>query len=204
MRLILVSLLFVFSPYLYGQNNDSENKLGIKTSINASTIFGSELINPRFKYGYTAGAYYQYSINKKWAFQTEFLGNFKGSKFKNGIGKYSKIATFYLDLPLLAVRHLDNNKTQSLLIGPSISYLALSSLFIGQQKKAELNVLDLKDMDFGVAIYYQKNSKIASFQIGAKIGLTNVNNGINFVDIKPATGNNGTIKNLGLEIGFLF
>ena len=205
MRTCVGFFLLLLGSAVYGQvESTSDNKIGIKTSINLSTIRGTELENPRLKFGYTAGAYYQHFLNKKWNLYTEFVGNFKGSNFKNDIDEYRRISLFYVDIPLMLMYHLDDEKKQSVLLGPYASYLGLSSLYVGSQRKAELSNIALKPMDFGVAGYYHLNGKFTTLQVGVKFGLYNINNGINFDDIKPETGKNGTISNVGIEIGMLF
>lgn len=168
-----------------------------------SSMLGDELLNPRPKFGYTAGAYYTRSLNKDWKIYSEFVGNFKGSNFSNGFDEYSSIALFYMDLAILPMYDIVEDK-QAVSIGPYISYLGLSSLYLGEQKKSVLNDLDLKQLDYGLAIYYTAYGNIVGFQIGAKWGIQNINDGINFIDIRPQTGTNGTIQNLGIEIGMLF
>jgi len=187
----------------YGQNKDnSELKLGIKTSINISSLLGTEFQNPRPKFGYTAGAYLNAPINKKWSLQSEVLGSFRGSSFNNGDTGYSKIALFYVDAMVAPTYRLEKN---SISIGPYLSYLGLGSIYIGDKKKSEdIEEFGLKPLDFGVAGYYTIHGPVVGFQFGAKVGLSNVNNGVNFDGIFPKTGTGGSIKNLSFEIGMLF
>ncbi len=180
-----------------------KHKLGVKTSINISSILGSELQNPRPKFGYTAGAFYIYQTDNKLNLYTELLGNFKGANFSNGDTGYSRIALFYVDLAIMPMYKFNEGKS-SVCLGPYTSLLGLSSLFIGDKKKAELNDLDFKNYDIGVAAYYHISRKNMSFQIGTKMGLTNVNEDVNFVGYFPQTGTNGNIRNVSLEIGMLF
>lgn len=205
MRYFVYILFWLICTPSLAQTEASDNsRLGIKTSIHASLIYGTELQNASPKFGYTAGAYYQHAFNKSFGLHTEFVGSFRGSNFKNGIGEYSKVALFYLDLPLMLYYQESKDATNQFAFGPVASYLGLSSLFVGTQKKAEINDLQLKDFDYGVALYYHKKNKITIFQVGAKLGLRNINNGIYFENIKPITGNNGSINNLSFEIGYLF
>jgi hypothetical protein len=204
MRKIIAILLVSLGIGVYAQtSSDKAQKLGIKTSINLSKLTGDEFENPTIKFGYTAGAFYQFEFSDPWFLHTEFLGNFQGSNFNNADDEYTRISLFYLDAPLLLGYHF-KDKAHSISVGPYGSYLGLSSMFIGGKRKAHLNDLDLKPYDYGVALYYQMNGKLMSFQTGVKAGMNNINNGIKFVDINPATGNNGTINNLSFEIGMLF
>ena len=60
MRLFLVIIvLALIEASSFAQSNDlANNKLGIKTSVNLSSMVGSALENPRIKFGYTAGSYF--------------------------------------------------------------------------------------------------------------------------------------------------
>lgn len=184
-------------------SSTNQNKLGVKTSINLSLLTGTELQNPRPKYGYTAGAYYIYNTNKKWNIYSELAGNFKGSKFRNGDTGYSEIALFYVDVAVLPMYKI--NDKDAISFGPYASYLGLSSLYIGPKKKAEdIAEMGISPWDAGFATYYTKQNNIATFQIGAKIGLMNANDNVFFEDYFPQTGTGGFIRNVSLEIGVLF
>jgi len=199
-----IALSIVAGSCFAQDNSDDKGRLGIKTSINGSLLTGTELENARPKFGYTAGAFYQYPISNNLGLHSEIVASFRGSNFKNGIGEYSKIALFYLDFPFLLTYQNSKDSKNQYVLGPYASYQALSSMFVGAKKKAEINDIAIKDLDYGVAFYYHKKSNIAILQIGSKIGLRNVNDGIFFENILPPTGNNGTIFNLSFEIGYLF
>lgn len=205
MRFTLVIICLWFWGAASAQETDlGTHKLGIKTSINISALLGTEFQNPRPKFGYTAGAYFRTpEFKKNWTLQTEALGSFRGSNFGNGDTGYSRIALFYVDVAALPQYAFQDGK-KSISIGPYISYLGLSSLYIGEKKKAELNDIALDDLDFGLATYFTIHGPVASFQIGGKLGITDVNNGINFVGYFPQTGSEGIIRNLSFEIGVLF
>ena len=56
MRLFcFIPLLFLLTTVTAQQKAEFPHKVGIKTNINISTLIGSELQNPRPKFGYTAG-----------------------------------------------------------------------------------------------------------------------------------------------------
>ncbi len=204
MRIVLFTLsCILYLGSIAQQTEEFPHKLGIKTSINMSTLLGTEFKNPRPKFGYTAGAYMHFNPSNKWSIYTEAVGSFRGSKFKNGDTGYSRIATFYVDMAALPTYQIPNSKN-SVSAGPYASYLGLSSLYIGPKKKAELNDLNFKNTDVGLAVYYKKGGKTVDLQVGAKVALLNANDGVNFVGYKPKTGNGGTIRSLSFEIGMLF
>lgn len=187
-----------------GQEQEStDQKLGIKLSISGATLLGQEFQNPRPKFGYAAGIYYRKDLKKAWSLHTEFLGNFKGSKFSNGDTGYSRIALLYVDAAVLP-KYSFGDDVSSVALGPYGSYLALSSLFVGGQQASEANDLALKPYDAGLAVYYFNKGRIASFQAGAKIGLVDINNGINFQGVSPRTGTGGFIRSVGIEVGVIF
>jgi hypothetical protein len=202
-------LLFVFACILIIQfglfaqsSNISNNKLGVKTSFNLSSMVGTALKNPRAKFGYTAGTYFISNTKKKTSIYSEIMGNFKGSNFSNGDLGYSKIALFYVDVSLLPLFRLKNE--HSVCIGPTVSYLGLSSLYIGEKRKSEIDELSLKPWEYSIALYYQIPKSIVSFQFGSKIGIRNINNNLILDNISPTINSNGTIQNISFEIGMLF
>ena len=205
MKGILISCtLIIISFFGYSQTEslNTDYKLGIKTAINLSTFSGTELENPRLRFGYSAGAYFWVKLNKNYRFQSELLANFKGSNFNNADDEYSRITTFYMDLPLLFGYEVAEN--QLIYIGPQLGYLALSSMYIGKLAKPHENGLPLKPFSIEACAVYQSNGKLMGLQGGVKLGLLNINDGINFVNVNPPTGNNGVIRSISLELGMLF
>ena len=203
MRLFLFILFLGFCTSSYAQGGDRDYKLGIKTALNFSSFIGTELQNPAPRFGYTAGAYFRTELNKNWGFQAEVLGNFKGSNFNNKDGEYQSIATFYLDFPLQLSYALKKDKHQ-ILFGPQIGYLGLSSMYLAKNSKAHLNGLGLHPFALDGILGYQQIGKTVGWQFAAKLGIIDINNGLHFVDIKPETNTNGSIRSLSFEIGLLF
>ena len=204
MRKLLVFIFLLPTLFALSQD-DARSKLGIKTSVNFSTLTGTELENARPKFGYTAGVYHIIPFKKSDHFlQMEYLGHTMGSNFKNASDEYSKIALFYIGVPVQFGYTLDKDKGQAILAGPYFSYLGLSSMFLGNQRKAYKNNLNLAPWDVGLQFFYQVKGDYMGFQAGVKIALPNINEGVYFQDVFPVTGNGGTIRNLGLEFGFIF
>lgn len=203
MRTLLVTISLITVLGAFAQNaGRTSDKLGIKTSFNLSFLLGDELENPRPKFGYTAGAYYHVNHEKKWSLYTEFAGSFRGSRFSNGDTGYSKIALFYLDLAAMPTYKLSDKQKVS--VGPYISYLGLSSVFKGEQKKAYLNDIGIAPLDAGLGVYYTTYGPIVGLQVGGKLGLANINKDVSFDDLFPATGTGQVIRSLSLEIGLIF
>ncbi|MFB1003057.1 MAG: hypothetical protein QMC70_02810 [Bacteroidia bacterium] len=203
MRTLVLAILSLgmLSTFAQGAKRNS-NKLGIKTSINISTLLGNELQNPRPKFGYTAGAYYHINQANDWSLYTEYTASFRGSRFSNGDTGYSKIALFYVDFAAMPAYKLDDKQTLS--FGPYLSYLGLSSIFKGQQQKAYLNDIGIRPLDAGIGAYYTLQGSLVGFQVGGKLGLANANKDISFDDLTPATGTGGFIRSLSLEVGMIF
>lgn len=183
--------------------SDKKYKLGIKTAINLSSLQGTELQNPTPRFGYSAGAYFRREVGKKYHFQAELLGNFKGSHFDNGDGEYRSIATFYLDFPLLFAREIGNDN-QMIMIGPQVGVLGLSSMYLVRNAKSNTNDVGLKPLAVDACLVYQQVGKVAGWQVGIKYGLLNINDNVFFKDINPPTGNGGTIYSLSFELGLIF
>lgn len=165
-------------------------------------MLGTELQNPRPKYGYTAGVYFLNQNKKDWTWYGELSANTRGSRFRNGDSGYSRIAALYVDAAFLPMYKL--NDSRALSIGPFLSYNASSSLFIGGGRKAQLTDVGLSPVDAGVAAYFHITKPVVSYQFGTKFGLLNANNSVNFENVLPPTGTGGTIYNLSFEIGLLF
>jgi len=204
MRLFLVIIVSaLIEASSFAQSNDLvNNKLGIKTSINLSSMVGSTFENPRIKFGYTAGSYFISNPKKKTSVYAEIIGNFKGSSFNNGDIGYSKIALFYVDASLLPKFQLKNK--HAICIGPTLSYLGLSSLYVGDKKKSEIDKLNIKPWDCSLALYYHIPKTILTIQFGTKIGLLNINNNLILNNVFPAINPKGSIQNISFEIGMLF
>jgi hypothetical protein len=181
----------------------ANHKLGIKTSINISTLIGNELKNPRPKFGYTAGAYHIYKPQESWSLYSEITASFRGSKFSNGDTGYSRISLFYLDLAVLP-RYTIKKSKHSISAGPYASYLALSSLYLGVTQKPETSELNFRPYEVGLALFYHQTGKTVGFQLGAKLSLTDSNDGVNFIGAFPASGTGKAIRNLSIEVGLLF
>jgi hypothetical protein len=132
------------------------------------------------------------------------LANFKGSNFRNNrTDAYVKISTFHVDLPIYFVQDFDENR-RSILIGPQISYHMLSSLYVLNAPQARRTGLSFMPWSLDACLAYHKNNKGISPQFGVKVGLTNMNNGINFDDVYPSTGREGVVRSLSFELGLVF
>ena len=201
--LILIINLSLYSAVSAQDAVSDNHKLGIKTSINISTLVGYELQNPRPKFGYTAGAYHIYNQQKAWSLFSELAASFRGSKFSNGDTGYSEISLFYLDVAVMP-RYTFKGSNHSISSGPYASYLALSSLYLGATQKPKTSDLNFSPYDAGLATFYHLKGTAVGLQVGAKLSLTNANDGVNFIGVFPTTGTGGIIRNLSFEIGLLF
>ena len=205
MRILYILILLLGGVRAYAQNSTpSDHKVGLKTSINFSTLLGDELSRPRPKFGYVAGPYYHYKPTNKWSLYTELLGDFKGSNFSNGDTGYARVALSYITLGMLPTYTLpESNKTVG--VGPYVSYLGLASVYVGQQRKPnQSDKLGFANFDLGLAAYYTIKGQAVSFQVGGKIGLLDVNNDVRFESVSPITGTGGLIRNISLDLGMLF
>jgi hypothetical protein len=177
-------------------------KFGLKVGLSGSTLLGDELKNPRPRFGYLAGIYYKQRIKNNWSIYSELTGNVRGSNFKNGADGYSGIHLFTIEMPLTLVYQFKENHNVS--IGPQVSWITASSLFVGSNRKTALDGLGFKPIDFGLSAFYTRSYEVVSIQTGVNIGYRNINRNINFENIKPETGNGGIVRILSFDVAFIF
>lgn len=177
-------------------------KFGLKVGLSGSTLLGDELKNPRPRFGYLAGIYYKQRIKNNWSAYAELTGNVRGSNFKNGADGYSGIHLFNIEMPLNLVYQI--KEIHSVSIGPKISWITASSLFVGSNRKTALDGLGFKPIDFALTAFYTRSYEVISIQTGVNIGYRNINQNINFENIKPETGNGGVIRILSFDVAFIF
>jgi hypothetical protein len=187
--------------WLKGDMNEV-HEYGIKLGFGFSTMLGGELDNPTPAFGLNGSGYYRYRYSEKSAIQTELGISLRGSNFANQVGEYSSIKTYNLDLPLLWVRAINNKKTSHLLLGAQYSYLLNASLFVNPKQIAESQKPKLNPNDVILIAGTQFYTGFVGFQMVAKYGLVNINNGL-------VSGLNPPLKNkdihtFALEICLLF
>jgi hypothetical protein len=200
---------------------DFEKKnLGLRMGISFNTILGTELVNPRPFFGYAGGFYYQKQLlrGRPYWLYTEASLRFAGSNFSNYelSSDYNKITQLYLDLPVLLKINLSgsrrDDKGRNLLLGPQVGHLLRSAIYVGELKRPKNHLvwwqrwdnLAFAPFDLNAVASYEISRAQHSFMITARCGLININRGIYFEDVTPATGKGGTIRNASLDFSLLF
>lgn len=182
---------------------DKLYKLGVKMGMQASRFFGDEVPNATMIVGMNGGFYVRKRFeNSRFSLQLESCMSFRGSNFNNGDSGYSKIKTYYLDLPFYIMYSIDEAKTQRPFIGFQTSWLINSSLFYGNSPLPENDEPKLAPMDYLLCGGYQVRAGYVSFQLSLKYGLTNINEGL-LSKLIPANSRKN-IQNFVVELNLLF
>lgn len=178
------------------------HEYGIRFGLSTSTMLGGELDNPRPLIGLNGAAYYRYKYRPKAAIQVEGGFSMRGSTFANNTGEYSSITMYYIDVPLLWVRSLNQKGTNHLLLGAQYSYMINPDIYLNGKSIPESETPKLKKSDVMAVAGAQFYLGFVGFQLVAKYGLIDINNGL-ISGLKPALKNKD-IHNCTFEINFLF
>lgn len=201
---ILVLLMFFQSKAQLYQNKEKYH-VGIKAGIGPTTLTGSELKNNRTKVGFQGGFFYRHTLGKNFHFQSELLASYKGARFDNGPGTYQRINLLYADAPQLLMVDVSKKQNKHLVIlGPQLSVLLNSEMYVDGAFKAKQRDLGLTATDFFAVAGYQFNGYYNGIQVALRYGLRNINNNLYFKDVEPITGTGKSIKNFGVDISVLF
>ena len=177
-------------------------KVGIKFGSGVSTLLGKELANPVPSYMLTGGAYFRFKLKPHWFIQPEANITFKGSNFDNGTLQYQRMRMYYIDVPLLLMRGLNIQNTTNVFVGLQYSRLLNVSLYLKDEPVPENTAPSIKKDDLAATIGTQFQTPFIGFQIAAKYGLIDINNGLLPNLNPPNTGKN--IHHFVVEINLLF
>jgi hypothetical protein len=184
-------------------DNSGPLKIGIKLGVGYSSMLGGELENPIGTFGLQGSAYLRYRFKPKFAIQTEVGASFRGSNFNNDVDEYTTIKTYYIDVPVLFVFGLNKTATSNLIIGPQYSRLLNSSIYISNGAAPEPDPPKLKKNDLLAVLGAQFYTPFVGFQVLAKYGLININDGLLGANTKPAYKGKD-IHNLAIEFNIIF
>jgi hypothetical protein len=177
-------------------------KLGVKLGTGMCMMVGNELVNPRPTYMLSGGAYVRYRFSKHWSIQPEAGISLRGSNFKNGTLEYESIKMYNIDIPVLLLYGLDEKNTKNIIAGVQYSRMLNSSLYIKDELIPQNTSPKLKKNDLMGVVGAQFHTPFVGFQIVAKYGFIDLNDGL-LPDLKPAnTGKD--IHNVVLEINLFF
>ncbi|NUM31397.1 MAG: outer membrane beta-barrel protein [Bacteroidetes bacterium] len=211
---IILLLLLTFSvkkSYSQKYVGDDKFKAGLKAGISLNTFKGNAFTTSYFTRGFSLGLYYRQKFKNGIHFQTEITPAIRGAKFTNSSDTgYEKINLLYIDFTQLLIKDLNkNNNTHCLLAGIQPSVLLQSWVYNNYYKLSPAaRDIALNSIDFSIVAGYQLNKKTFGIQSLIKIGLLNINRGLNMRDhdgrrLGP-TNDKGTIRNLSLETSITF
>jgi hypothetical protein len=177
-------------------------KLGVKLGSGLSMMVGNELTNPRPTYMLTGGAYLRYRFSTHWSLQPEASISMRGSNFNNGTGQYTTIKMYTIDVPVLLLWGLNENNTANILAGLQYSRMLNSSIYLKGAQVPEDQAPRLKKNDLLGVLGAQFHTPFVGFQVAAKYGLIDINDGILPNLNPPNTGKD--IHHLLLEVTLFF
>jgi len=215
-KFILVILIsFGFSQAFAQKYLDGDRfKVGLKAGLVLSTISGDAFAKASIKNGFTGGLYYRYKLKGIFHFQSELNAMIRGARFKNtGPDGYTKVNLLYIDAPQLILMDLKkNDHTNCAVLGVQPSLLMQSWVYTPYwQLSPAARGIALNGGDLYAVFGYQLNKQIVGIQSVVKIGLTNINRGLNMYDVSepskpilPATNNSGIVRNISWEVTLSF
>lgn len=199
---------------LYSQayQDGDKYRVGLKAGPVMSTLKGNELTKSSPNYGFTGGLYFKYKLKGGFHYQTEINSTIRGARFKgNGTNGYSKFTLLYLDATQLILKDLKkNDHTHCVVLGGQPSVLVQSWVYSPYfQLSPAARGVKLNGGDAYVVFGYQLNKKVIGVQSVIKIGLTNINRGLNMYDVLgnplgPPTSGTGVIRNISWETCIAF
>lgn len=186
-------------------------RIGLKAGPVVSTLLGTALTKSTINYGFTGGLYYKYKLKGGFHFQTEISPTIRGARFNNMSDTgYTKISLFYMDFAQYILKDIKKGShTHCVLIGAQPSVLVQSWVYNNYyQLSPAARGVKLNGMDVFAVFGYQYNKKVIGIQSVIKIGLTNINRGLNMYDdagsLLGPTKNNGNIRNISWETTISF
>jgi len=185
-------------------DNSDPLKIGIKFGAGTSTMLGTEMTNSTLSIGLDGSVFFRYRFKPRFAVQTELGASFRGSNFEKIIGNYSAIKTYNLDIPVTLVFALDKTKTSNLVAGIQYSYLLNSSMYKYGQQLPEADAPGLNKNDILAIVGTQFYTPFVGFQVLAKYGLTDINEGKAWPSLVKPDNTGGSIHNFSVELNFLF
>lgn len=208
--LVFLSGLFEANAQIY-QDGD-KYRVGLKAGPVVTTLRGTELTKASVNYGFTGGLYYRYKLKKGFHYQTEINSTIRGARFNgNGPNGYSKFTLLYLDATQLILKDLKkDDHTHCLVFGGQPSLLLQSWVYSPYfQLSPAARGVKLNGGDAFLVLGYQMNKKVMGIQSVVKLGLTNINRGLNMYDVLgnplgPPTSGKGSIYNLSWETCIAF
>ena len=208
---IILFCLLYSSAWAQTYEEGDNYRVGLKIGPVVSILKGNALTPATPSYGFSAGLYYKYKLKEGFHFQTEIMPTIRGANFSNGQDGYSKFTLLYLDFAELVLKDLkQDDHTHALILGAQPSVLMESWVYNPYyQMSPAARGVKLNAIDVFAVFGYQLSKRVFGIQSVIKIGLTNINRGLNMYDfagnpILPPTNNNGNIRNISWETTISF
>lgn len=211
----IIGLLFSFiicnTAYSQTYLEGDKYRIGLKAGPIASTLLGDALTKSSVNYGFTGGLYYKYKLKGGFHFQTEISPAIRGARFNNTSDTgYTKFSLFYIDFAQYVLKDIKKGShTHCVLVGAQPSVLVQSWVYNSYYMLSPAaRGVKLNAMDVFAVFGYQYNKKIIGIQSVIKIGLTNINRGLNMYDDAGShlgpTKDNGFLRNVSWETTISF
>lgn len=209
--IILLGLLCVQQSYAQDYLDGEKFRVGLKAGPNFGMLLGTALTKPIVDNGFNGGLYYKNKLKNGFHFQTEISPSIRNTKFSNTSDTgYTKISLFYIDFAQILVKDLvKGSHTHCAIAGIQPSVLIQSWLYNSYYLLSPASRdIKLNGMDVFVLVGYHYNSRVYGIQSVFKIGLTNINRGLNIYDDEGhhlgPTNDLGTIRNFTWETTISF
>lgn len=209
--LLLVSLVMLNQANGQTYLEGDKYRVGLKAGPAISLLSGTALTSPSPNFGFTGGLYYKYKLKNGFHFQTEISATIRGSRFKgNKDIEYNKFSLFYMDAAQLVLKDLQKDKhTHAAVFGVQPSILIQSWVYSPyHQYRPAARTVALNGGEVFAVVGYQYSKKLYGIQSVIKVGLTNINRGLNMYDFvgQPVgpTNNSGTVRNISWETTISF
>lgn len=207
--LLFLSIANIANGQLYVSTD--KYKAGLKVGISTNNLRGNAFSTSYLTRGFTLGLYYKQKFKNGFHFQTEITPAIRGAKFRNSADTgYEKINLLYLDLCQLIVKDIEkDNHKNCVMAGLQPSVLLQTWVYNSYyQLSPAARDIAIKAMDLFAVAGYQYNKKSFGIQTMIKVGLTNINRGLNMHDhdgrrLGP-TNDKGKIRNFSWEISLMF
>lgn len=191
-------------PYKSGERV----KPGMKGGLTLTSMGGTELSDPRPKAGFTIGLYSRIQLGPSLHLLPEINATFRGSNFKaTKDEQYNQIHLIYLDFPVCLMVDLKDKSNQHLVFfGPQLSVLLNANVYVRPDiaPKYRDSQAGIKPVDLMGVVGYQYNAYYFGFQVALKYSALDLNNNLFYPDVLQPTGGGGSVRNMALELSFLF
>ncbi len=179
-------------------------KLGVKMGVQTFTFLGSEPKGSKLAFGLLGGGYGRVNFKKGYSIQTEIQVSLRGSNFESATGEISAIRLLYIDMPFLVFKALDKDLTHRIGLGPQLSDLASSEIYIDGNRHSSGFSPVFEKYDISAVLAYQYRLPYFSIQTALKYGVKNLNLNKPWPNNAKPLNTNKSIHNFSFELNLIF